>query len=314
MKPKKEDFEEVFDRSVEIRNKIIFEQSLRPKHLESGDLFYLNMPLPFPVTWCAVFTHSDDPCLWYCVPGDSFSCIASTDVKSQESAVRVQLNFRCHCGLWVHTDDIDLANRIDQLKKSDVQSIQDTLARIANDPLSVFAADDISEDPDYVEWIEDLRISVAALAHLLHDEPDSNEGIRLRDWNEQQNARRHEIEAQFLATQAAFASGTPGIDLVDWTNKQLGVLDDPFVKIEIGQKRLNNGQWELSVSLIGPPAEKAKYRSIEVKLSESSKQKCDIELDYSVIQFQSSQSLESLVLVDSNGVRRLVSFKGNNVA
>ncbi len=130
------------------------------------------------------------------------------------------------------------------------------------------------------------------------------------NWNDRQRERREKIEAESSLRQAAEALGTPGIDKVDW-NSRLGiVVDDPNVSVQIGQKRLNDVDWELSVSLIGPTTEIAKYQSMEVKFSQSLEQRCGFEHDYSAVQFMHSQSLDSLVLINSTGVRRRVSFEG----
>lgn len=170
MIPEKETFTKLFDRNREIRENIVAEQSARPSRVESGDLFYLKMPIPVPVTWCAVFTHSKDDELWYCVPGDSFSIVANTDVTLPSTSVRTELHFRCHCGLWVHADDIDLSNRVAQLNQSETNAIREKVSNFAMNPIGM-ASDDLSHDPDYVEWIQELRYSIDALTHSLHDEP-----------------------------------------------------------------------------------------------------------------------------------------------
>ncbi len=170
MIPEKETFTELFDCNCEIREGIVAEQSARPSRIELGDLFYLKMPIPVPVTWCAVFTHSKDDELWYCVPGDSFSIVANTDVTSHSTSVRTELHFRCHCGLWVHADDIDLSNRVSQLNQSESQAIRAKVSNIAKYPIGI-TSDDLSHDPDYEEWIEELRYAVDSLLHSLHDEP-----------------------------------------------------------------------------------------------------------------------------------------------
>jgi len=169
MIPEKETFTELFDRNCEIRENIVAEQSARPSRIESGDLFYLKIPIPVPVTWCAVFTHSKDDELWYCVPGDSFSIVANTDVTSPSTSVRTELHFRCHCGLWVHVDVIDLSNRVSQLNQSESQAIRAKVSSIASDPIGM-TSNDSSHDPDCVEWIEELRYAVDSLLHSLHDE------------------------------------------------------------------------------------------------------------------------------------------------
>lgn len=173
LKPDSKTFMELSEKGQQIQEKILDWQRHRSSGIEAGELFYISMPLPFPLVWCAVFQHPRDPAIWYCVPGDTFSIATTADVEVPGSEVREPLNFRCNCGLWIHRDDIDLSSRFDQLDVGINRSIRATVAAIAKNPLAVLADDDNAEDPDYVEWISELRMAVAALAHLLHDDHES---------------------------------------------------------------------------------------------------------------------------------------------
>ena len=170
MKPDEGIFSELFGRSCDIRDKIAAGEQSRQKRIEPGDLFFLKMPVAVPVTWCAVFPHSKDGHLWYCVPGDSFSLISAADVSSPASTVRSDLNFRCQCGLWVHAEDIDLSNRVDRLDGDEVESIRAAVSELSADPIAILADDAVGSDPDYVEWIDDLRLAIDALLDSLHNE------------------------------------------------------------------------------------------------------------------------------------------------
>lgn len=173
LKPDNKTFVELFEKGRQIQEKILAWQRLRSSQIEAGELFYIRMPLPFPLTWCAVFQHPRDSAIWYCVPGDSFSIATAADVEVPASEVREPLNFRCNCGLWIHTDDIDLSSRFDQLDAAYNRAIRATVSAISKSPLAVLAEDDNAEDPDYIEWISELKMAVDALAHLLHDDHES---------------------------------------------------------------------------------------------------------------------------------------------
>ena len=170
MKPDEGTFSELFGRGCDIRDRIAAGELSRQKRIEPGDLFFLKMPVALPVTWCAVFPHSKDGDLWYCVPGDSFSLVSAVDVSSPASTVRGELNFRCQCGLWVHAEDIDLSNRVDRLDGDEVESIRAAVSKLSADPIAILADDAVGSDPDYVEWIDDLRLAIDALLDSLHNE------------------------------------------------------------------------------------------------------------------------------------------------
>ncbi|MEX1027513.1 MAG: hypothetical protein WD049_05835 [Candidatus Paceibacterota bacterium] len=169
MKPNEGTYASLFERSRELREAIAAAEQARPRRLERGDLFFLKMPIALPVTWCAVFSHSQDHGLWYCVPGDSFSLVSAADVDVPASTVRSELKFRCQCGLWIHAEDVDLANRGDRLGPDEVDSVRAMVGQLATDPLAVLD-DDVGHDPDYLEWIDELRLAVDAVADSLHNE------------------------------------------------------------------------------------------------------------------------------------------------
>ena len=170
MKPDKRIFRVLFDRSCKIQEELRAAEQSRNKRLEAGDLFFMKMPVPVPVTWCAVFPHSKDGDLWYCVPGDSFSLLSATDVSSPASTVRGEMHFRCQCGLWIHAEDIDLTNRFDRLDGAEVKTIRAVVSKLSTDPIAILADDEVRDDPDYGEWIDDLRLAVDALLNALHNE------------------------------------------------------------------------------------------------------------------------------------------------
>lgn len=170
MKPEKAIFARLFDRSCEIRDEVNAQEQARQDRLGAGDLFLIKMPVPVPVTWCAVSSHSRDDDLWYCVPGDSFSLVSASDVTAPTSTTRSGLHFRCHCGLWIHADDIVLSNRLGRLDGSDLDSIRARVSKLAADPIAILTGEEVSDDPDYVEWIDNLRLAVDALLNSLHNE------------------------------------------------------------------------------------------------------------------------------------------------
>lgn len=171
MKPNYDTFAVLLNQGREIQAAIRSAQSSRPERVEAGDLFLLRMPVPAPVTWCAVFSHTKDSNLWYCVPGDSFSLLANCDVGADEIEHMLPLNFRCGCGLWIHSEDIELANRISHVSDDVIVALRDKVSALASAPLSLLADDEIGSDPDYEEWIDELRVAVDALRGSLHDEP-----------------------------------------------------------------------------------------------------------------------------------------------
>ncbi len=81
------------------------------------------------------------------------------------------LNFRCGCGLWVHSEDIELANRISHVSDDVIVALRDKVSALASDPISLLADDEIGSDPDYEEWIDELRMAIDALRDSLHGEP-----------------------------------------------------------------------------------------------------------------------------------------------
>lgn len=170
MKPDRNTFANLFDVSSDVRAQISARERSRPKRLEAGDLFFLKMPVPVPVAWCSVFPHSKDRDLWYCVPGDSYSLASATDVSSPASPVRDELHFRCRCGLWVHAEDIDLANRFDRLDVAEVDSIRTVISELSANLIAILFDDEVGSDPDYIEWIDALRLAVDTLLDSLHNE------------------------------------------------------------------------------------------------------------------------------------------------
>ena len=183
MKPESDTFTKLFEKARLIQDSILDWQSRRPPEIQAGELFYLTMPLPFPVTWCAAFQHPRDPALWFCVPGDSFSIVTAADVEAPASEFCEALNFRCNCGLWVHHDDIDLKTRFDEVLPAVHRQIKATVSALAKDPLALLADDNNAEDPDYLEWISELRMAVDALTHLLHDDYESSVRLIGPEWS-----------------------------------------------------------------------------------------------------------------------------------
>lgn len=179
MKPNHDTFAELLNQGLGIRGAITSSQSSRPGQLEAGDLFLLKMPIPVSVTWCAVFSHTKDSRLWYCIPGDSFSLLASCDVAADEIENMMPLNFRCRCGLWVHAEDMKLSNRISQVSNDIVVALRAKVSALASDPIALLDDDEVGSDPDYEDWIDDLRVAVDSLRESLHDEPAST--VRLVD-------------------------------------------------------------------------------------------------------------------------------------
>ena len=173
LKPDSKTFMELTEKGRQIQEKVLDWQRHRSNEIDAGELFCISMPLPFPLVWCAVFQHPRNAALWFCVPGDSFSIATAADVEVAGSEVREPLIFRCNCGLWIHRDDIDLNSRFDQLEAGVCRTIRATVSAIAKNPVAILADDDSAEDPDYIEWITELRMAVDALAHLLHDDHES---------------------------------------------------------------------------------------------------------------------------------------------
>ncbi|QDV11494.1 hypothetical protein CA51_13580 [Rosistilla oblonga] len=204
MKPNHDTFAELLNQGLEIQNAIASTQASRSERIESGDLFLLKMPIPASVTWCAAFSHSKDSDLWYCVPGDSFSLLANCDVASDETEHTMPLNFRCRCGLWIHSEDIDVSNRISQLTEDIVVALRDKVAALADDPIALLSGDEIGSDPDYENWIDELRIAVDSLRESLHDEPTIS--VRLVD-------RKSELALTQLELALAAADNDPEIEL-----------------------------------------------------------------------------------------------------
>ncbi len=130
-----------------------------PKTVSPGDLFLF--PVDVAVSWCAIFTHSKDNKLWYIVPGDEFSEVGTHDVAVPDFVEEGPLNFRCGFGIWVHFKDFNFDHRIGQLDQQFVEQIRDHLSRIVRRDLpTVESLVDTDDDPDYVEWMEELSAAV----------------------------------------------------------------------------------------------------------------------------------------------------------
>jgi len=143
--------------------------------IEPGDLFLFSMPDPPPVKWCVVLSHSEDPSLWFVVPGDEFSLVGTRDVAVPASAENGPLNLRCACGLWVHHDDFQLPNRIGRIDGDFVEQVRDHLTRMLHNdlPTAEFLVD-TDTDPDYLDWMEELSAGVSEFeAQLLESDTGS---------------------------------------------------------------------------------------------------------------------------------------------
>ena len=174
MKPDKATFEKLLASGLEIRDAMVSSQSDRPERLDAGDLFLLKMPIPVPVTWCAVFSHSQDDDLWYCIPGDTFSEISNLDVAADDIEHMMPLNFRSQCGLWVHAEDIHFSNRMSQVSSDVVMALRAKVSALASDPIALLSDDESGSDPDYQNWIAELQVAVDSLRNSLHDEPTNS--------------------------------------------------------------------------------------------------------------------------------------------
>jgi hypothetical protein len=159
------------NKGAELYNKIQKAQASCPQVVREGDLFILKMPRPTSVVWCSVFSHSRDSDLWYLVPGDQFSLLAISDVEACDIEFMGNFNFRCAHGLWVHKDDIELSSRISQIGLKVLTEIREKISALATDPISLLADDEITYDPDYQDWVEELHTSVDELRNFLHNEP-----------------------------------------------------------------------------------------------------------------------------------------------
>lgn len=137
-----------------------------PKAVSPGELFLF--PVDAAVKWCATFTHSKDDELWYIVPGDEFPGVGTRDVALADSCDEAPLVFRCGNGIWVHVDDFDFDQRIGEIDRQFVEQIRDHLGRIVKGDLPT--ADSLMEtddDPDYVEWMEELSSAVQEFEQVL---------------------------------------------------------------------------------------------------------------------------------------------------
>ena len=139
-----------------------------------GDLFVFSVPLP--ISWCVVFSHSQDKDLWFIVPGDDFPEVGTHDVALPDSDEEGPLNFRCSYGLWVHSEDFDFNNRIGQIRLQHVEQIRDHLARIVRGDLpTAESIIEVDEDIDYQEWIGELSAAVQQFEQRLLNEEASEQ-------------------------------------------------------------------------------------------------------------------------------------------
>jgi len=151
--------------------------SALPNEVSPGELFLF--PIDVVVKWCATFTHSKDDDLWYIVPGDEFPEVGTRDVVLPDSCDEAPLVFRCGNGIWVHVNDFDFDQRIGQIDRQLVEQIRDHLGRIVkNDLPTVDSLVETDDDPDYIEWVEELSSAVQNFEQaLLNSENVSSVGL-----------------------------------------------------------------------------------------------------------------------------------------
>lgn len=188
-----------------------------PRVVSPGELFLF--PVDMAVKWCTTFTHSKDDELWYIVPGDEFPEVGTRDVVLPDSCDESPLVFRCGNGIWVHLDDFDFDQRIGQIDRQYVEQIRDHLGRIVkNDLPTVDSLVETDDDPDYIEWIEELSAAVQEFEEqLLRDESAAHGEERTilpstaynfgTDW-----MAKAGIESTALAADAAGINEVPRLD------------------------------------------------------------------------------------------------------
>lgn len=161
----------LFSEGIEFQKSKQEQLDMLPRKIFAGDLFLFHMPQPVAVKWCAIFKHPNNSELWYVVPGDDLMLVGARDVAVPEDTQEGPMVLRCGCGLWVHEDDFALKNRIGQIDQEYVEQVRDHLSRIVDNDLSkdetIVSVDD---DPDYLEWMEELSAAVHAFEEKLLDE------------------------------------------------------------------------------------------------------------------------------------------------
>ena len=183
-----------------------------PAAVTPGDLFFFRTTDAVPVKWCVIFAHSRDPRLWFVVPADDFSLVGTRDVAVPPEADEGPLNLRCACGLWVHDEDLDISLRVGHLHFDYIEQVRDHLSRmLENDLPTVESLLDVDDDPDYLEWIEQLAEAVTALEdqlHEVHNGPDVitiSAATAVQNWDE--SVPGYQLEHVLAAD-----SGTPEIE------------------------------------------------------------------------------------------------------
>lgn len=130
--------------------------------LQAGNLFIMKMPNDdLGISWCAVKPHSQDEQLWFCVPGDQTNVFNEKTDICVETERMPKFTFRCDCGTWIHEQDVNLNNVIEN---TNADALQMKVREIAENPFDVR-----SIDPDYNDWIEELRKAVFDFANALHN-------------------------------------------------------------------------------------------------------------------------------------------------
>lgn len=109
------------------------------------------------IEWAVVLHHADDPSLWFLVPFDQNPLVGTWDVATSEHSEAGPGTLRCGRGIWVHADDVLVGERSGFLEANDIRAARLRLeAMLAGDVGRVTFRAEVDDDPDYLEWLDEV--------------------------------------------------------------------------------------------------------------------------------------------------------------